>query len=325
MKPYVRCYYQLARYAVKLYRVKTVHFSRLKKELNNSLKTQGFKLSATHEQRIKSYLVQSCITNEWFSLLRGYGITNNELRASLYIGAITPMVDDLMDNDDYNGAKIKAIYKGEIKAVTPEEHVLYVGYQKVLHLVENTEYFEKVTDKIANAQDHSTKQKHKNNSVQDLEEYTRNKGGLATLFYRSILNNVPTQLEQEAILMLGESLQWVNDVFGLYNDNLQGIETPAIAIANFTKYGHLFHQKMELLAYKIQQLHYPTKNKKNALISMMLVLSRGEVCIRQLQKLQGEQNLFVIEKYSRKELLCDMEKAGNFYKSIQLTLKFNYL
>lgn len=324
MKPYVRCYYNLARYAIKLYRVKNVHFSLLVKELNHSLKPYGFRLSESQKQRIKSYLIQSCITNEWFSLLRGYGIAKNEWKASLYIGAITPIVDDLMDNDNYNGQNIKAIYKGEAKANTADEHVLYYGYQRLLTCVKNPDYFIEVTDKIADAQDKSRNQKQKDISLTELESYTRNKGGLATLFYRSILDNTPSALEQESIMILGESLQWVNDVFGLYEDYHQGIKTPAIAIADFSIYNRLFHQKLEQLKLAIAKLSYPMKNKNNALISMVLVLKRGEVCMLQLRKLQKDKNQLEIEKYERKDLLCDMEKVSNFYKSIQLSLKFNY-
>lgn len=324
MKPYVRCYYNLARYAVKLYRVKHVHFISLEKELDNYLAPHGLCLSETQKQRIKSYLIQSCITNEWFSLLRGYCISEKELEASLYIGAITPIVDDLMDNDDYSGERIKAIYTGKSKAITADEHLLYYGYQKLLKCVGNPNYFEKVTARIANAQDKSRNQKLEENTLNALIKYTRNKGGVATLFYRSILESVPSKLEQEAIIVLGECLQWTNDLFGLHDDFEQGIETPALAMADFFKYEDLFHQKMQLLRQKIEQLPYATKNKNKALISMVLVLSRGEVCMRQLQKLQGQQSSFEIKKYKRKELLCDMEKVPNFYKSIQLSLKFNY-
>ena len=65
------------------------------------------------------------------------------------------------------------------------------------------------------------------------------------------------------------------------------------------------------------------KNRiQNFLQSTSLALSRVLVCLDQFEKLQSSTgNQFLIEKYSRQQMICDMQKPKNQLKAINYSLK----
>jgi len=55
-----------------------------------------------------------------------------------------------------------------------------------------------------------------------------------------------------------------------------------------------------------------------------LVICRGFVCLDKLEKNEKlTDNLFSIENYKRKDLICDMSKPINFLKAINYYAKYN--
>jgi len=69
-------------------------------------------------------------------------------------------------------------------------------------------------------------------------------------------------------------------------------------------------------------MNYPENQVKKFLERVMPVINRGFVCLDQYQRLEKNSGgAFDTSSYTRKQLICDMEKPGNFLRTIQYQLK----
>ncbi len=311
-------------YATQLYPLKKKVLTGLVKELNHQIENAGFgPLSSKTEKRIYGYLIQSTFTNEWFSLLRGKPLTLIEKNAALYIGALTPLVDDLMDEKHYSENVFFQMESGNLVPSTSEEFAVVYCYRRLLDIVKNQAFFKESTIQVARAQQESHKQ-NQALSFDELERITRLKGGWATLYYRSILEHPVSVEEKECILDLGEILQLVNDAFDVYKDFHKKTYTLPLLMKNPYLFKQLLEDKTQAFITQYQNLNYGSRGIKQSLLAILLVVSRGEVCLNQhihVFRQKGTPS-FQVDDYTRKELVCDMEMPQNFLKSILIAVKW---
>ena len=288
-------------------------YKKLLKELNLFLIKSNQTLSPKLAKRIRFYMIQSAITNLWFSTLRGYSINKNEALSGQYLGALTPVYDDLMDNYGLTHEQIT----NNKDLNTSQEKVLFdYLFTNLLNFVSNQETFIYYFKKLGNAQNHSLKQ----NSIITLSKYqikqiTYDKGGYATLLYRSILDHPLLDGEEEAIYHLGALLQITNDLFDSYKDAQSQTQTLATIGFNVDELTNEFIQLKDHTIHLFLQLGYDEKNIRGTIYQMVSVMSRGKVYLEHLKNIQ-KGSFFKASDFSRNELMVDMEKWP--------TLKINY-
>jgi len=294
--------------------------------LKNKLRTMAFLsdlqkkfgISLTNEQirRINFYTIQSSLTNNWFSTLTGHKPGKEVLQNALHLGAITPIADSLMDDFGFHHTEIFEQLK--TKDPSPSNHVRLAGhlYEQIIRSQDevSARYFKEVV----RLQDLSLKQLQKDKlSFEELYEISYAKGGYSTLLYRSVLGTPLISGEEEAIYHLGGILQLTNDMFDVYKDYKNGQQTLFTNSEDIGKLRSMYVELIEEMYARFLALKYPTKNIKQALSRIFIVLSRGMVCINQLVECQKRtDNIFRIDQYERTELICDMEKVLNIIKSI---------
>ena len=120
------------------------------------------------------------------------------------------------------------------------------------------------------------------------------------------------------VFKLGECLQWANDIFDIYEDHKAGIRTVATECHNIDQLTDSFQNKIKetiTLAFKTK---FKQKNiRKFIRIISLSVFSRTLVCLKMLHKNQKlTQNKFDVSLYSRKQLVCDMEKPINIFRGL---------
>ena len=72
-------------------------------------------------------------------------------------------------------------------------------------------------------------------------------------------------------------------------------------------------------------MNFESKNVVRFLDMIMPVVNRGFVCIDQFEKLEKNNNgVFEPKKFSRKQLICDMEKPVNLLRTFVYTYKNTY-
>lgn len=289
------------------------HTKKLFLELNGILKED---ITVKTNKRISQYTSLSCITNSWFITLRGSHPSEKETKAALYVGAITPLLDDMTDSLGKTSTEIRQIIS-EQQATAHQVEIKLITYLFNQMKEYCSEDFHRTFDQVLLAQDESIVQTQQAIlSHQKIIDITQRKGGLATLIYRQILNNPFDKLEEQAIMTLGFLLQIINDIFDIYKDSQNSQQTLATKTDDIVNLYSFFLERENEFLSEWSQLEYPNKNKLKSLREITVILGRGHVCFNQLIKLQKlNDNIFSIESFERKELICDMEKVSNIYRA----------
>ena len=264
-------------------------------------------------------LAVPAILGEGFCLLRNKRLTERERKALTYLGGLTGLFDDFFDKKEISDSHIQKLIANHNEKEAKDDHErLFVNfYNTALENIENRKLFSNYVNKVFEMQILSRKQKFKNISKQEIENITFDKGGFSLLFYRSALENIPAQEEEKALYQLGNLLQIENDLFDVYKDYRQQINTLVTAEADIRNVRQQYFSLMDKTTYGFRQLPFPARNIDSFLRFMSLIVMRGIVCLNQLEfKQKSTNNIFSLSQYKRKDLICDMEKARNMLKVV---------
>lgn len=286
-----------------------------------TLRTKGFQIDEQLEKDILKYTVQSSLTNVWFTTLTNTEVSNKQKELALFLGAITPVSDNLTDQYELE-------YKDVWNAVQNINEDSPNLYKLARHLYDGmtalaNPVFMHYINKTMEAQDESLLQlKTETLSKEKLQQITFDKGGYSTLLYRSMLDKNFVAGEEETIYLLGSILQLTNDAFDVYKDYTNKQQTLFTNTKDIEPLREMYMQKVSTFIVAFRALDYPKKNIEKALHQIMTVISRGVLSINQLIATQHTtNNIFEKEKYERKQLICDMEKPGNIWASVKITNK----
>jgi hypothetical protein len=299
------------------------HYRWLIKDLESFSNQNQIFLDNVLKKRMRFYTMQSALTNLWFSTLRGKPPSTKENKCGLFLGAYTPVYDDLMDHHELSHAELTNI-KNQEGVHSPQLLLLSYLKNNIIENIKDEERFNNCFAKLGVAQDNSTMQFDAQKLPQQtLEKIMAEKGGYATLLYRSIMDHPLKAGEEEAILQLGGALQLINDAFDIYKDHQQGIQTLLTTATDIHAISNDFDERMKSIFTLFTQLDYKPENIRKMLMQLATVLSRGKVCLQQLQLLQNDQPDFEVKNFTRKELICDMEKSKNIKSCIAVCRKWS--
>ncbi len=262
-------------------------------------------------------LAVPAILGEGFCLLRNKRLTPKERMALTYLGGLTGLFDDFFDKKELPDSHIQKLITGHNEDDANDSHeLLFIRfYNAALKNIDHPDLFMQYVHKVFEMQILSRKQKLTNISKQEIEKITFDKGGFSLLFYRSALENIPTQDEEKALYQLGSLLQLENDLFDVYKDYKQQINTLVTTETDIRNLWHQYFSLMDETTYRFRQLPFPARNTNSFLRFMSLIVFRGIVCLNQLDSLQkSTNNVFSLNQYTRKDLICDMEKTRNMLK-----------
>lgn len=277
-----------------------------------------FELTSEQIRRIKLSTTLSCLTNNWFSGLTGCRKGKDAIQKALYLGALTPLLDDLTDDLAFSHVEMFERMKDQQESVSSQIRLAGYLYDRVMK--DQDKRFRAYFKEVMKAQDESLKQLHKDKlSFEELYKISCAKGGYSTLLYRSVLGTPLIRGEEEAIYLLGGILQLTNDMFDVYKDYKNGQQTVFTNTEDVEKLKALYVELINEMCVKFLALKYPFENIRQTLLKIFVILSRGMVCIDQLIACQKRtDNIFLLEQYSRVDLICDMEKVANIKKSIRI-------
>ena len=118
-------------------------------------------------------------------------------------------------------------------------------------------------------------------------------------------------------------MQFGNDIYGVYDDCNEKINTVLTTTKKIDEVRTIFRSEMNSSFQAAYEAGYQVKNVKKflRLISMSLC-SRCFVCLDQLEKREASTgHVFLPAQYSRTDLVCDMDKASNKWKSVNWHIK----
>lgn len=272
-------------------------------------------------QKIYTYygLAVPAILGEAFCLLFGRKMSGQERTCSTAQGAMTGLFDDFFDKQFLEVEHIHtSISAPDSLSNSSNERLFSWFYQKVLATAPDPELVKLRLMDVHLAQVESKKQVGGKLHQKELLSLTLQKGSTSLLFYYSAFNKNIHAIENELIGELGGWMQLSNDIFDVYKDREAGIDTLVTTCKNIEALKFFFIEGIKTSFSKAQQLPFK-KGHISAFLNRLSIgiFSRCLVCLNQLESLQSETNgQFDVKAYTRKQLICDMDTAGNKIKSL---------
>lgn len=298
----------------------------LKKTIENEISTQQSNVLDNQDLYKMLYyygLSVPAILGEAFCQLRGKKMSINERHTLTYMGAATGIFDDLFDKLNTPVNHILNLIDNNSDAKTNNVHEkLLIKFSYEILKNHNAKKIRQIALELFEIQRKSLKQKNKSISNEELLNITLEKGGLSIIFYRCCFEEKIENNEYELLLKIGEVGQLTNDIFDMYKDFSDGIETIANRTTNITELKNFLLLNVSEIKSKIDNLNYKTKNLNKFFNIVYFIVCRAFVCIDMLEKLEKSNNgKFQIEKFTKSQLTCNMESASNRLKLIKYFIK----
>jgi hypothetical protein len=297
--------------------------------LDNTFPNIDNKVTEKDIFKIKNYygLAVPAILGEAICALRGFGMTETERWVSTSQGVITGLFDDFIDDHGMPEDQIVNLVKSP-EACNPDssnERLFLDFYIKALSLSEDPKKIKSQLLLVHKAQIDSVRQTNSSISNDEIWEITCNKGGNSVLFYRTGFDHLLKKGEKECLYQLGSLMQFENDVFDVYKDHKGGICTMPIRNQNTSELRNQYNRLLDGFIELSYAMQYSENQIVRFLDIVMPVINRGFVCIDQYQKLEKKTGgMFNVEYYTRKELICDMEKPQNLFRTLYYQVHNHY-
>ncbi len=297
--------------------------------LKKSIITNDGTLTEKDFLKINRYygLAVPAILGEAFCTLRGTKMTESERWVSTSQGVITGLFDDFFDELELPEDQIVNMvnHPENIHSGSSNELLFLDFYKLSLQKAAFPNLIKEQLMMVHKAQVASIEQENPKINASRIWEITCIKGGDSVLFYRTAFNNLLVKGEKEALFQLGSLMQFENDIFDIYKDFKSGISTLPTTILLVKDLRKLYKKQIRIFIELCHKMDYPSKQVEQFLDRVMPVINRGYVCLDKYQKLEDNNaNVFDISSFSRKQLICDMEKPLNFLRTIQYQLRSNY-
>jgi len=280
-------------------------------------------------QKIRSYygFGVPAIVGEGICTLHGRQMSSRERTASTYQGALTGLYDDFFDKTrlDHKDIKRMMLQPAEYKANSSLEK-LFIHFLNSVHAhLDNKLYFSESFNKVFEVQIETEKQLQTDFPLDAIKQITFKKGGLSLLFYRSIFKEKLYDGEEEALYQVGALMQLGNDIFDVHKDQAQKIRTLPTSCSHIDDVRKIFEGQLANTIMLLEQSDFPESNKKNYISKLILGTSRCYVCLDQLDKLEKKTaGVFTPSAYTRKEMICDMDRPANILRSIRYYLTYKF-
>lgn len=295
----------------------------LQKELEIARRTNDGSLDESDFKKITSYygLAVPAILGEALCVLRGNKMTVDERKALTYQGAMTGLFDDFFDKQDIPEDLLKNLieHPDTIVPSNSSEKLFLDFYKKVMQHSHDPALTLYYLEKVYDAQVESKKQAITGSlSKEEIKRIIIHKGGVSVLFYRSVLSNPLSKEEEQGLYQMGGLMQFGNDIFDVYKDCQKNIDTLITTAHDINDVRFDFEAMTETAFASVYQTGYKKQNIRKflRLISMSLC-SRSYVCLDHFEKKERQTNQeFLPYQYNREDLVCDMEKPGNKWRSV---------
>ena len=277
-------------------------------------------LEASDIKKITGYygLAVPAILGEAFCALHGKKMSFRERLASTSQGSMTGLFDDFFDKQNMPDHSVENMLGDDSFSSKRSNEKLFIHFYKcALQHVPKKNKMEQALRDVYHAQVESKKQLHSLISQKEIEDITFNKGGVSVLFYRTAFLPHPSEDEQEVLYNLGALMQLANDIFDVYKDRENGVRTLVTETLYINNIRQLLKERLESCFRQAYSIGSKYKNVRIFLSIISLgIFSRAFVCLDQLQKNEFATNgKFQVHKYSRAELICDMDTRKNMVRS----------
>ncbi len=261
-------------------------------------------------------LAVPAILGEALCALRGAPMTARERLASTCQGAMTGLGDDFLDKKSLSAEALELLL-AKPGSSAGEQLAQYL-FQTAQANVPDPVHSLAQLNRVMAAQRESQKQTDPHLGEPAIAAITWEKGGASVLYYRTAFAHPLADNEAALLAKLGGLMQLGNDLFDVFEDTQNGVNTLITSNKKVIDIRHLLLIELEL-AYEMAFLtNYPPASIRRffALLSLG-IFSRCLVCVDQWERsAQTTNGVFLPHLYRRKALICDMEKPANLWRSV---------
>jgi hypothetical protein len=265
-------------------------------------------------KRLKYYNRVTSIFYTCLEHLIGTQLSSKQIEsASLFCG-ITPMLDDLMDEENYSDEEINLLVNKILPRNTLEERICIGLFDDLSERVGDIRSHPVFQSALAYQLKSRAQSDKTALTFQEIEQITLKKGGYSFLLSLQVI--APDLLNdpriEAAVFHLGATVQLTNDIYDIYKDRESGLQTLLTTTSNMNAFRAYFEKYIAETQGLIENLPYTKQRKKTLLFQYNGMLAFARVALNQLQDNQGQtEGIFRLELYSRSQLVCDMHQWGN--------------
>jgi hypothetical protein len=295
--------------------------------LEEARQTTDESLDENDIKKITGYygLAVPAILGEAFCALRGSAMTEKERMCSTCQGGMTGLGDDFFDKQRLSEEELKDFIERpeHFYGNTASEKLFLHFYKTALANAPDRAKVQQQIMKVFHAQLLSKQQAKQELSYEVLKDITLRKGAESLLYYRTAFGHPFKKGEEKMLYCLGGLMQLSNDIFDVYKDHRNGINTLVTTAKKIKELRFLYSALLRLGTEAAYRSGYAKKNVKQFLGMISVgIFCRCYVCLDQLEKNEKKSdNVFDPKQYQRKDLICDMDTAKNKWRSYLYHLK----
>ncbi len=290
----------------------------LKPLLDNAENCNDGSMDADDFKKINLYgLSIPAVLGEAFCTLRAESMSGKERLSVTYLGGITGLFDDLFDRKNLSPDYIYQLlqHPSENNASNVNEKLLVKLYTLGLENSDKAELIKAYAVKVYEAQLMSLQQNAPGLTQDEIKQITFEKGGVSMPLYRCGFAGEISANEYNLIYHLGAIGQLENDIFDVYKDYQAGVQTLATVATDIVQLRQIYKDQLKKIFELLEYTAFPSENKKKFRHFVGLVTGSGLVCLDQLKRISKQtEGVFMPGKYSRKDLICDMQRPFNIFK-----------
>ncbi len=263
-----------------------------------------------------------------YKKLQGKRLTDAERKRATLFGILTPVGDDLFDEDKLDIDSIRSITfdPENYRATTFSAQVAKEIQTFLLQDVPNKQAYLESAKNVLDIQIETFKQTDPAISRQQLEYITYTKGADSVIIYHQCLDEVADEKMKEALFLIGSLYQLGNDIFDLYKDVRDNIYTLANTCDDYSLLRKAFLERIKLQNQKIMELPYTDKHKTAFCFVMNTINAKSVVALDQLVRMQKKAGKKINwQLLQRKDMIVDIEKPRNFLKWLYYAYKLPQL
>ncbi|ELR73712.1 hypothetical protein C900_02116 [Fulvivirga imtechensis AK7] len=328
MRQYFRFVGAYISYLYHFYQIRRKYGEKVMNELVGRPGLDQQQFTPHQQKRIDLYSYVGLYVNDCLATLRGRKMTGKEIENTLYLSLLTPLLDDLTDNYQLSSAQILEQLDQEGDG-HPRQFRLAAYLYNHIRKENKQELFAGTFSEALLSQDDSLQQLGDSGlGAEALFRITCNKGSLWTLLFRLMLDHALKTGEREAVEAFGELIQLTNDMFDVYKDVQNGQQTCFTNTSDIAPLQQNYDHCLEEIVQHFSSLAYEKKHIRKTVGKLLVMGALGKVCLEQLKGCQeGSGGDFTPAAYTRKQLVCDMERWSNRldYMKMSVQLYDRYL
>ena len=308
-------------------------YGNLKRYLNSSFKNDLKFQDQTKEiyfyhspyyNRTKQYMHANHFFGELLCLLRGQVMQKEERFRFANLSSCAPIFDDFFENDD-NLQHIHQLLINPIAEDTKnnKEQLAVHFLNNILKTLPNKKPFIEAAENLFTAQRDSKKQKATELSNTDLLDISIRKGGYSGLMYALLLNSSADKTTLELGYLLGSFGQLMDDVFDVYDDSVDGINTFANQSETVRSLSEIIKIYEDKIIQKIQGLNQAKYQTHHFLNVFSIFSTTIQLALIQYKKVEKETGVSPNRclNTQREKWIIDMEARQNIWRLFSLSIK----